>query len=87
MSDLPELLEELRERVLGGRSSIYAEKDEVLAMVERAIRFTGEGHPELADLPALLAPTSALQDFSIDNGWGQRFLEIAAAIEAATKTD
>jgi len=37
---------------------------------------------DLEELSLLYAPTGAIQDTSIDNGWGSEFLELAIVVDS-----
>ena len=73
------LLVRCRELTLASEESIYADSSpaEIVAILDQAITSVEARGPIDTDkLQLLFAPTGALQDTSIDNGWGNEFQAI-----------
>jgi len=83
--DVMEALRRIRELVASSRSSSWANEDvEVISRhLDAAIVALESGAPvDRANLRLLVAPTGALQETSLENGWGDEFLSLSRAVEA-----
>jgi hypothetical protein len=83
--DVMEALRRIRELVASSRSSSWAHEDvEVISRhLDAAIVALESGAPvDRANLRLLVAPTGALQETSLENGWGDEFLSLSRSVEA-----
>ena len=83
-ADLIQTLEMLMVLVEGSGDSAWAsmDKEAVVKKINKQIRRMKKGKAgNLVELRVLLAPTGPIQEISIDNGWGERFLELAGEID------
>lgn len=88
---LVEIVDEILEHVKNG-SDIYTfskwkDKQEVLAQITnlRNLIFSGD-NTAVNRFNLLFGPTGSLQELSIDNGWGNVFLELASRWDEAYKS-
>lgn len=59
--------------------------EETIALIERECNKLRSGEKlNYKELYALFVPTGPLQEISIDNGWGDSFIELANRYDAAT---
>lgn len=59
---------------------------EILASLDRAIRRLQASRPfHIRRLRFLFLPTGPLQETSLDNGWGEEYLRLAALFDNLTK--
>jgi len=82
--ELKQDLEEIVKHLNRSTDSAFAGKSvaELKAFAEGCLEKTiNNENPDFDELKYFLAPTGALQETSIDNGWGEEFLRIAATIE------
>ena len=62
--------------------------EEIIPQLEAEINKAGKSQPINANLLSLLfAPTGAIQEIAIDNGWGNEFLRVSQIIEQFTRRD
>jgi len=67
--------------------SVYAHRsaDEIIAILQTIqTQFEQTGKLNQAQLNLLFGPTGSIQEISIDNDWGEEFLELAQMIDLAT---
>ena len=79
-----DVLRRTLELVGSSRSSIWAQDDvdEILRHLRAALTALESGAPvDRATLGRLFAPTGAIQDTSLANGWGDEFLSLARSLE------
>ena len=67
------------------RSVFDAEKDLINELDIHIHKLTKEDFSKIEDLIILFAPTSDLQEISIDSGWGDLFLIISEKLDFAIK--
>lgn len=80
---LQETISFLRQSKSSAWSSMPVE--EVIRRLEAEIKKARELKPVDADLlDRLFAPTGAIQEISIDNGWGTKFLRISEVVDQFT---
>jgi len=66
--------------------STFETKESVIDELDNHIlRLKSEDFSEIEDLIFLFSPTSDLQEISIDNGWGEKFLFISERFDGAIK--
>lgn len=66
--------------------SRYNNVEEVIEDINQHIDRLRRGDlSKMEDLTLLFAPTGSLQDISINNGWGEAFLHLAARFDRATE--
>ena len=59
--------------------------EEVTLLIEQELEKARNSQPlELKRFRYLFAPTGSLQEISIDNGWGNEFIELANVIDRFT---
>jgi DNA replicative helicase MCM subunit Mcm2 (Cdc46/Mcm family) len=67
------------------RSVFNTEKDLIKELDKHIHKLSKEDFSKIEDLIILFAPTSDLQEISIDNGWGEIFLIISEKFDFAIK--
>ena len=86
-SELIAALEETISHLRKSKSSIWAgiSVDEIVQELESEIaRAQNSRSMDTNLLRLLFAPTGAIQDTSIDNGWGDEFLRISEVVDKLT---
>jgi len=86
MSDLSAVLKECLQHLRGSEDSAYAGQGaaDLAEMLRGAIARLERGEPiNKGQLTILFLPTGPLQDTSIDNGWGDEFVALAARFDRA----
>lgn len=66
-------------------SSFNTEEDIIGELDNHIFRLRKEDFSNIEELIILFAPTSDLQEISIDSGWGQMFLTISKRFDSAVK--
>ena len=82
--DLINTLEELLALVEQSKDSAWASMDKkmVVGKLGKQIDKMRKGKAgNLIELRVLFAPTGPIQEISIDNGWGERFVELAGEFD------
>jgi hypothetical protein len=72
------------ELVESSRTSAYAHDsvEDVARLLRSAVQALESGAPlDRSSLAVLFAPTGAIQDTSIDNGWGEEFLALSEVVD------
>lgn len=80
-----ENLDELCNLIEKSDDSVYAHltTGEIIQALQNIKNdFTQTGSFDKAKLGSLLAPTGSIQEISMDNGWEEKFLQLAKEIEA-----
>src|SRR5262245_21982868 len=80
-----EALQRTRELVAGSRSSLWAqyEPDEIVGHLQAAMdALAAGGDADVPMLRHLFAPTGAIPEISIHNGWGDEFLVLSGVVDA-----
>jgi len=73
------LFSQLKARVEeGGEGLVYGNRTRALNDLDALL-----SNPSIEGVGLLLAPTGNLQELSIEYGWGEEFLDLAARIELA----
>jgi hypothetical protein len=83
---LAEALQRTIDLVRGSRASSWAqyEPEEIVEHVQRALDALGAGGDlDVSILRQLFAPTGAIQETSLGNGWGDEFLVLSGIVDAA----
>jgi hypothetical protein len=83
--DLRTALERTLELVASSRSSPWSADDveQISRHLRAAIAALQSGAPvDRASLGLLFAPTGAIQETSLDNGWGEEFLSLSRSVDA-----
>lgn len=82
---LQEVMSFLRQSKFSDSSSMPI--DEIIRRLEAEIKKARELKPVDVDLlDRLFAPTGVIQEISIDNGWGTKFLRISEVVDQFTGT-
>ncbi|MBL8099429.1 MAG: hypothetical protein JNK81_09615 [Anaerolineales bacterium] len=85
--EIEKLLSALKETLTylnNSESSVYSNRsvNEIIQDLEKIILEINKSQRyNKAHLGFLFAPTGAIQDTSIDNGWGDKFLEISSVVD------
>ena len=82
LSKLAELLRKIKDCVKNSSVNLlwthYETKNEIINELDNHIKTLNEGKiSEINELIILFSPTSDLQELSINNGWGNLFLDYA----------
>lgn len=80
IEDVISALEKTLDFLKKSEDSLYGSLsvDELIRQIESEIEKTRNSQSiDYMNLRCIFAPTGSLQDTSIDNGWGEEFLEIA----------
>ena len=56
--------------------SVYGDRARAISDIDNILQ-----HPHNSLVKVLLLPTGNLQELSIENGWGQQFMELASQLE------
>lgn len=80
------LLKELKKLAIQNGDGIYGDLDTAIKDID-AILATKDLSQESGRIRLLIAPTSNLQDLSIDCGWGEEFLLLADKIEQELRSE
>ena len=67
------------------RSYFDTKEDVINELDTHILKLTNEDFSKIEDLIILFAPTSDLQEISLDSGWGQQFLIISERFDGAIK--
>lgn len=60
--------------------------DEIIRKLENEVVKARDSRPiDIILLDRLFAPTGVIQELSIDNGWGTRFLRISEVVDECTR--
>lgn len=90
MKKLVTTLEETISFLQSSQSSVYADIpiEEIIEKLKSEVAKVKSSKPiDAKQLRLLFAPTGAIQDTAIDNGWGDEFLKIANIIDQFTLID
>ena len=64
--------------------SSWKDADDALREIDALIGAFGSATgPDPGQIKVLFAPTGPIQDVSVNSGWGDRFLELSEAVDAA----
>lgn len=66
-------------------SSFNTKEDIISELNSHIFKLLNENFSNIEELSILFAPTSDLQEISIDSGWGQMFLTISKRFDSAVK--
>lgn len=81
------VLQELVTLLENSDESLYSglKPEEIIALIDRECNKLRSGEKlNYKELNALFVPTGPLQETSIDNGWGDSFIELANRYDAVT---
>jgi hypothetical protein len=81
---IAEALQRTLELVEASRSSVWAEwePEEIAAYLRAALAAVAAGgEVDVSRLRLLFAPTGAIQDTSLANGWADEFLALSSAVD------
>jgi len=76
-----EILHQLREQAFMHGDGVYGDLDFALIEID-SILSAANISSRLLQIEILIAPTGNLQDLSIDCGWGDEFLKLAAELDS-----
>ena len=82
--ELKKTLIEVKKYLKESEESIWAHDTpiEIISFFDTTIKLIDENKPiDIDELELLFAPTSSIQDISLDNGWGNRYLELSTAFD------
>ena len=84
------ILESIKEMIKSPETNIlhsrFDTKEDVITKLDNHIlKITKEDFSNIEELIILFAPTSDLQEISLDSGWGQLFLKISKRFDSAIK--
>jgi hypothetical protein len=65
--------------------SHYNVDEIIMTLMALQKQYEQTGRLDNASVISLFAPTGIIQEISIDNGWGDRFLELAQELDELTK--
>ena len=85
---LTEALEKTLTHLRTSGSSVYSHLsvEQIVQEIETQLaKIQNSQAPDLWQLGLLYAPTGALQDTAIDNGWGDEFLVLASIVDTFMK--
>ena len=83
---LEEIAQRLREPDTDVAYSRYNSREEAVADINSHLgRLRVGDHSGIGDLESLFGPTGSLQEISLTNGWGERFLDLAARFDGAVE--
>ena len=80
------LLKELKKLAIQNGDGIYGDLDLALADIDTILSAKDIAEKQ-RNVKLLIAPTSNLQDLSIDRGWGEEFLLLADKIEQELRSE
>jgi hypothetical protein len=83
--ELSAALRRTRELVSSSRSSAWAQEDleSIVRSLDSVIVALDSGAPvDRRSLRRLFAPTGAIQETSVDSGWGEEFLALSLSVDA-----
>ncbi len=64
--------------------SKYNSVDELIIEIENLLEGLREiDHSTIEKIRLMIAPTGSLQEISISNGWGEKFIELAIKVESS----
>lgn len=84
MERLANVLEEVILRLKSSDDSIwsYLSVDEVISRLESEVEKIASNQPvDVEQLNFLFLPTGCIQEISIDNGWGDEFVELSKPLD------
>lgn len=85
-----DILESIKTRIKSPETNLirsqFDSQEEIINELDNHIlKIKSEDFSNLGELIILFAPTSDLQEISIDSGWGQLFLSISKRFDSAVK--
>jgi hypothetical protein len=89
IDDLAAALEKTLGLLRESESSLYGSLSvaELIRQIEAELGKRKKSQPvDFQRLGLLFAPTSSLQEISIDNGWGDAFIEVASIVDRYTRS-
>jgi hypothetical protein len=84
--NLLDVLRQTRRKIAQSQNFVdshWSDRAAALAEFEALLRQIGSGVLPKAELDVLFAPTGALRQLSVSNGWAYQFLVLASRYEAA----
>lgn len=90
ISAVVDALELIKEKLKSSKtnllhSSFNTKEDIISELNNHILKLQNENFSNIEKLIILFAPTSDLQEISIDSGWGQLFLTISKKFDSAVK--
>ena len=83
------LLRETADLVSASEASLWSSRrpSEVAKTLEGEIaEITAGRHPNSLELRVLFAPTGAIQEIALANGWSERYMQLASGFDTAVVT-
>lgn len=82
---LKQTLIEVKEYLKKSEESIWAPDtpQDIIMFFDKTIKLIDEDKTiDINELEMLFGPTSSIQDLSIDNGWGEQYLDLSTAFDS-----